>query len=137
MDLPILGASGPSGPNGRPAAIDATYAVSVCTADGDEHTITMRFAPQPGKDGAIDLGAVRGFDPQRLAMENTARTVHLAHHGADMGADPKQLPVIVVAEGGAAVVWRHVTSFTYLGEWDPALKQLVTRTESHERRAAA
>lgn len=134
MDLPILGATGPSGPNGGAsmAAIEKTYAVALTTTAGDDHIVTMKFAPKADAKGAIDLGAVRDFDPKRQAMENTARTVHLAHHGADMGLDPKQLPVIVVDEDGKAVVWRHVTCFEYLGEWDPQLKQLVVYTESRE-----
>jgi hypothetical protein len=138
MDLPILGATGPSGPNGggHLAAIDKTYAVVLTTTAGDDHIVTMNFTPVRGKGGTVDLGTVKDFDPKRQAMENTARTVHLAHHGADMGFDAKTLPVIVVDEDGKAVVWRHVTSFEFLGEWDPQLKQLVVYTESHEREHA-
>lgn len=134
MELPILGATGPSGPNGGAslAAIEKTYAVALTTTAGDDHIVTMNFTPVRGKDGTIDLGAVKGFDPKRQALEGTARSVHLAHHGADMGLDAKQLPVIVVDEEGKAVVWRHVTAFEYLGEWDPQLKQLVVYTESRE-----
>src|SRR5687767_2175822 len=105
MDLPILGATGPSGPNGggQLAAIDKTYAVALTTTAGDDHIVTMNFAPVRGKGGTIDLGAVKGFDPKQQAMENTARTVHLAHHGVEMGFDAKTLPVIVVDEDGKAV----------------------------------
>jgi hypothetical protein len=115
--LPILGQASQNG-GANVAAIDRTYAVILCTMDGGEHTVTMRFAPQAGKDGVIDLGAVRSFNPERQAMENTARNVHLANYGVEMGVDPKNLPVIVVAEGGMAVVWRHVVSFRYLGAAD-------------------
>jgi hypothetical protein len=112
--LPILGQASQNG-GANVAAIDKTYAVALFTADGEEHTVTMRFTPQPGKDGTIDLGALRGFDPERQAMESTARNVHLANYGIEMNVDPKALPVIIVAEGGTAVVWRHVVSFRYLG----------------------
>jgi hypothetical protein len=139
-DLPILGATGPSGGNGggNLAAIDKLYAVALCTTDGEEHILTLRFnRPTAGPDGVVDFGALKGFDPKVQAMTSVARDIHAAHFGIELGLDPKAIPVVEVVEGGAAVVWRHVTSFEYVGEWDQALGLPVVYDESHERKAAA
>lgn len=131
MDLPILGATGPSGSNGGGylAAIDRKYAVEIITADGELHTLTVKFDRPTDPAGVTDLGALKNFDPRGAALANVARTIHAAHHGTDMGMDPKKVPVVEVAEGGAVFVWRHVTSFRFLGEWD-AVRQAEFRARS-------
>jgi hypothetical protein len=135
MDLPILGQSGPSGPNGgaQAAAIHRTYAVALRTTDGDEHILTLKFGLETGPDGVVKLDGLRDFNPEMTAMANVIRTLRAAQLGLLLDSADKFPPVAVEVEGPAIVVWRHVTSAEYLGEWDPELKQLVVRTESHER----
>lgn len=146
MDLPILGADGPSGSNGGGAlaAIDRTYAVSLYTADGDMHTLTMRFGRPTDASGVVDFAGLKGFNPQTQAMARVAELITAAQLGILMNQGDKIPPVIMPVEasedgrpGSRAIVWRHVVSFEYLGEWDPTLKQLVMYTESHEHLAAA
>lgn len=134
-NLPILGQSGPSGPNGgaQAAAIHRTYAVALRTVDGDEHTLTLRFGLQVDANGVVQLDGLREFNPEFMAMANVIRTLRAAHLRLKLdGAEHP--PVAVEVEGPAIVVWQHVASAEYLGEWDPELRQLVARTESREHR---
>lgn len=133
-NLPILGQSGPSGPNGGApaAAIHRVYAVALRTTDGDEHVLTMKFGLETGPDGVLKLDGLRDFNPELTAMANILRTLRAAQLGLLLNDGEKFPPVAVEVEGPAIVVWRHVVSAEYLGEWDPELKQLVVRTESRE-----
>jgi len=133
MDLPILGQPGPSGPNGGApaAAIHRTYAVALRTTDGDEHILTLKFGLETGPDGVVKLDGLRDFNPEMTAMANILRTLRAAH--LRMPLDGAKLPPVAVeVEGPAIVVWQHVTSAEYLGEWDPQLKQVVVYAESRE-----
>ena len=58
MDLPILGQTGPDGPNGSVVAIDRKYAVELTTADGETHVYAFRMGRPKGPDGTIDLAAL-------------------------------------------------------------------------------
>lgn len=117
MDLPILGATGPSGTNGGGslAAIDRTYAVELCTADGGMHTLTLKFG-RPTQGGAVDFGALKDFNPKAQAMASVARAIRAAH--LNLTLDGEKLPPVMVDVEGGIVVWKHVTSFAFLGEWD-------------------
>lgn len=140
MDLPIIGATGPSGSNGgaHMAAIDKTYAVELTTTDGDSHILTLKFdRPAAGPDGMVDLGALKHFDAKASAMQNVARTIHAAHFGVELGMPASKVPLIEVAEGGRAIVWRHVTSFQFRGEWDAAAGMLAAEVEWHAKQVAA
>jgi hypothetical protein len=127
MDLPILGATGPSGPNGggQLAAIDRKYAVELATADGGLHTLTIDFARPTGADGIVNLGALKNFDPKTEVMSQVGRLVACAQLGILAVPGDKTPPVIVKVEGGAVVVWKHVVSIAFLGEWDPATEDVV------------
>lgn len=119
MELPILGATGPSGPNGgtAAAAIDKLYAVELCTTDGDLHIFTMKFDRPTDANGVLDFAVLKDFDPKTQAMVNVVNIVRAAHLSIPLPGT-KIPPVMVDVEGGHVVVWRHVTSFRFVGEWD-------------------
>lgn len=115
-DLPILGRNASANGGAKVAAIDRKYAVELTTADGGKHVKTFDFARpevRMGSDGAIDLGQIRDFDPKLQANASISRALVAGVYG-----NPEQHPPMIVVDSGATVVWRHVTSFRYLGPAD-------------------
>ena len=128
--LPILGQAGPSGPNGggKLAAIDKKYAVELSTADGGFHTVVFSLARRTGPTGILNLGALKDFNPEAEVMMQVGRIVTCAQLRIPL-KDGELPPVIVKSESGI-VVWQHVASFTFLGEWDPETRDVVADAES-------
>lgn len=115
MELPILGATGPSGPNGgtAAAAIDKLYAVELRTVDGESHVYAFQMGRPLDSAGRVDFGKLKDFNPRVDAVKAIIEQI-----GNDRYAPPGKAPMAVAVVGGVFVLWRHVTSFQYLGEWD-------------------
>lgn len=113
--LPILGRPSENG-GANMAAIDKKYVVELCTADGGKHLKTFDFARPEVKqtNGALDLGQIRGFDPRKQSIDAISRALVAGVYGTP-GPDA---PPMIIVDSGAAVVWRHVVSFQYLGPVD-------------------
>ncbi len=144
MQLPIIGAPGPDGPNGGVnARFDHRkhYAVALYTTDGDVHYLAMQFDLERGPDGVVKLDGLKGFDPKAQAMAQVTRLLNCAQLGILFQEGDKIPPTVMGVESPdtepRAVVLRHVVGFEYVGEWDPALRQPVVYAESREHRAAA
>lgn len=117
MDLPILGATGPSGSNGGAslAAIDRKYAVEIITADGKEHLYVFQMGRPVDEHGRPDLGALARFNPPIDAVKAVVEQLGGAWYG-----NPKTNPLVAQMADGGFIVWRHVTSFRYIGAVDSA-----------------
>ncbi len=115
MNLPILGATGPSGENGGAslAAIDRKYMVELTTADGAHHHYAFQMGRPVGPDGNIDLGALKAFNPPVDAIKAVVEQI-----GDALYAPPGKAPMAARMTTGEFIMWRHVTSFQYLGPAD-------------------
>lgn len=114
--VPILGKAQQNGAANF-AAIDKKYVVELRTADGGKHRKTFDFARPEMRatiDGAVDLGQIRDFDPR----EQSIRAISGALVRGVYGNPGPENPPMIIVDSGAAVVWRHVTSFQYLGSVD-------------------
>lgn len=113
--LPILGKASENG-GANMAAIDKKYVVELRTADGGRHLKTFDFARPEMRatvDGAVDLGQIRDFDPRAQSINAISAALVNGVYG-----NPKDHPPMIIVDSGAAVVWRHVVSFRYLGPAD-------------------
>jgi hypothetical protein len=114
--LPILGQASRNG-GANVAAIDKKYMVELTTVDGAKHRKTFDFARPEMRgvkaDGTVDLGQIRDFDPRAQTIANISRALVAGVYG-----NPESNPPMIIVDGGAAVVWRHVVSFRYLGAAD-------------------